>query len=945
MMETKQPHNTPENIPDYTQYEHAMVARHNLENDTRAWHWQNVPEELLHRSGYICSFNRRRLERLKRQRTGQNPLRDYGLDGLYEKSLGDTVIYGGLQAKYWTTKAVGVKDVASFLDIQNRIRCTHPTSQGYLYTNCRLQPDLADSCDHPGYPIQHIRYDWKPQSTTDTSETPIIPESQLVLRPYQKQALEYFDIYQPLRGVLNIPCGLGKTLIAGHLLAKRKYPLIIAIAPLKCSVDNLQMRLMPFLPLDTQALLVDSDTQGTTDPEEITAWLTNHQERPRVIFSTYKSTLEVLQTLEERTENSCLVIDEVHNATPELLDYLENFSDYLAMTASLPDEVWEAFPEQSRIFRVSLADAIRDGYLVDYTIWLPETAGVQSIEQQGKFQPKRLKELFQHELSPRAFYLINGMLKTGSRRCIAYLSNREECSVFQRLFQQVCLKYHGISVWTDQVDCEVSTNRRREIFKAFQESSFAVLTSVRVLDEAVDLVRCDSIFVGNIGAQASDIRMIQRWGRSSRLDPRNLAKHNHIFLWAEDRERCVNVLSLLKDSDPEFHKKLRVVGMEYAKQGSKEIMEGLREEEEKLQDWSRIVCVSYDERRMQWVQLLLEFVEKEQRIPIREEIYKGCHIGYFWGNIKNRQEQEWLKKVLHLHNDILRLDYETFTEKRNNRLTTEEVIQLCIEFADNFKRCPKRREKYKNFNIGHTWCSFKMGRCQQYAYILLAHPIFKAEYDAFIQQKEVKMSVKDKVDLLLEFVKKHKRLPKTNEEYQGIFLRRVWGHIRKYGKHNDELLKQLLENPILREDYNNYNLDTITHRMKLDILLEFVNQMKRAPIGTDEYKNIKIGQFWGSIKRGCNKELLSLALQNSYLLEDYEQYQRSKEERLSPQEQLQELIIDANRLERVPNEKEKGGNFWRGMKRGCHKDLLPLALQNPYLKANYEQFQSRTKKN
>ncbi|NBN99776.1 MAG: hypothetical protein EBV19_11145, partial [Flavobacteriia bacterium] len=349
-------------------------------------------------------------------------------------------------------------------------------------------------------------------------------------------------------------------------------------------------------------------------------------------------------------------IDEVHNATPELLDYLENFSDYLAMTASLPDEVWEAFPEQSRIFRVSLADAIRDGYLVDYTIWLPETAGVQSIEQQGKFQPKRLKELFQHELSPRAFYLINGMLKTGSRRCIAYLSNREECSVFQRLFQQVCLKYHGILVWTDQVDCEVSTNRRRDIFKAFQESSFAVLTSVRVLDEAVDLPRCDSIFVGNVGAQASDIRMIQRWGRSSRLDPSNLAKHNHIFLWAEDRERCVNVLSLLKDSDPEFHKKMRVMGMEYAKQGSKEIIEGLREEEEKLQDWSRMACVSLDERTKMKVKLLFEFSDIEQRAPKEKESYKGVNIGYLWKNVKLGRITSLLMEII--QHPVLKNEYE-----------------------------------------------------------------------------------------------------------------------------------------------------------------------------------------------------------------------------------------------------------------------------------------------
>jgi hypothetical protein len=95
------------------------------------------------------------------------------------------------------------------------------------------------------------------------------------------------------------------------------------------------------------------------------------------------------------------------------------------------------------------------------------------------------------------------------------------------------------------------------------------------------------------------------------------------------------------------------------------------------------------------------------------------------------------------------------------------------------------------------------------------------------------------------------------------------------------------------------------------------------------------------MKQGRYKEFLPIALQNQYLRENYEKYQN----RLSSQEQLQQLIEQSNQLERAPKQNEKGGRFWRNMKQGHNKDLLQIALQNQYLREDYERFQSRTKKN
>jgi hypothetical protein len=56
--------------------------------------------------------------------------------------------------------------------------------------------------------------------------------------------------------------------------------------------------------------------------------------------------------------------------------------------------------------------------------------------------------------------------------------------------------------------------------------------SVFVLSEGVDVVRCDSVFIGNIGENSSDIRFMQRVMRANRVDAKNPGKINNIYLWA-----------------------------------------------------------------------------------------------------------------------------------------------------------------------------------------------------------------------------------------------------------------------------------------------------------------------------------------------------------------------------------------------------------------------------
>eukprot|EP00965_Chrysotila_dentata_P022140 732985-Pleurochrysis_carterae.AAC.1 len=74
--------------PLYLAYEHQTV-RYLAPTYEKVYHWSRIPEDVLKKSGFIHSFNRRRLERLNAVKAGtqtgtpeHNRVREYGLDAI-----------------------------------------------------------------------------------------------------------------------------------------------------------------------------------------------------------------------------------------------------------------------------------------------------------------------------------------------------------------------------------------------------------------------------------------------------------------------------------------------------------------------------------------------------------------------------------------------------------------------------------------------------------------------------------------------------------------------------------------------------------------------------------------------------------------------------------------------------------------------------------------------
>ena len=656
-------------------YEHEMVRQHIMTHpDTDAYHWSVVPEQQLYESGYITDFSKHRLERLMRNKEAHegNRVRDYGLDGLARSRVGSEVVFHGLQAKYYLKRNVCASDIGSFLLKQNALTRKNPLSKGYLYTSSSLQVDVREECADPASNLRHVFHLWKhPDARSVPYVLPVPNECDKPLRADQLDALQQLEDKEGINA-LHTPCRWGKTMVGGHDMKRANAKLVVAIAPLVVSVEHLQDRLACFLPGYT-TLLVDSDVGGVTNREQIETFLAS--DGNHVIYSTFTSAVDVLMNLLTDYDDTYILVDEIHNANAKLCEFIQRFPRGLVMSATMPEELYEGL-EINHTVHVTFAEAIRDQIIVDYTLWLPYLTkapdGTTSVDVDIPVE----FAIYDSDLTAKAFYLATVMLKTGSRRCIVYLGRQEECDRFMEIVTRVMETYHGLTVWTDKIDSTISKVKRKEVLDAFQtgqDDVYHVLTSVRILDEAVDIPRCDSVFITNVGEHSSDIRMMQRSQRSSTKDSKNASKHNNIILWADGWEKCVGALELLREADPEFHKKVRIADGNYDTSGQKGQMERVETEVREFTAWSVMKAVTMREKHMMIIEQLREFYETHGREPHGRE----------------PQQQEKLKNEKILSNWI----HSRRNEKKNGRLSAElETAILTLPwwswdpFADAHKK-------------------------------------------------------------------------------------------------------------------------------------------------------------------------------------------------------------------------------------------------------------------
>jgi superfamily II DNA or RNA helicase len=594
-------------MQNWAAYERHAVAAHAQRTGHTTWHWCDVPEAELHAAGYVHDFNRLRLQRLADAARGAEPsinrLRDYGLDGL----AFDGHAHHGLQAKHWAAggRRLTAGDLGSFFSVvHHRLRRRHAGSRGYLYHTCGLETALEEDL-HNGDSIVAVALPAAAPAPAPAAEPELLPHQASALRTLQAA----FDdpLCEALR-LVCLPCGTGKTLLAAHLLrwrggASRR---VVVLAPLRALVDQLRRRLAPFCG-GRDTLVVDSDPGGETSHQAVREWVGLRD--AWVVFSTYQSAVDVLARAVDAPWRELVLVDEVHNATGSagLCRLLNSFKEGLLLSATPPEQLYEQLNARE-VVRLSLADAIAQGLVCDFRLWLPL---LEDVRGGARVDDASLAEL-PPTLALQALFLARGMLHTGSRRCIAFLATSDDCERFEGAFAAVAARFHGVPHWTERIVAAVTPARRAQILADFQaqDDKLCVLTSVRVLDEGIDVPRCDSVFLASLTEKSSVTRTVQRMMRGCRRTADHPAKLNHVFVWCDDWDGAASSLVALKQADPSFVTRMRSLGVHYDAQRDERARAAEAAQTASMAREFDVKCESVDDRWQAQYSEVLRFYEQ-----------------------------------------------------------------------------------------------------------------------------------------------------------------------------------------------------------------------------------------------------------------------------------------------------------------------------------------------
>jgi hypothetical protein len=298
------------------------------------------------------------------------------------------------------------------------------------------------------------------------------------------------------------------------------------------------------------------------------------------------------------------------------------------------------------------------------------------------------------------------------------------------------------------------------------------------------------------------------------------------------------------------------------------------------------------------VKALIEFYEKNQRLPRQKEEYisneKKIKLGLFWYNIKEGQSKKLYKRYLS-EIKIFRDEYEKIQKLKEEKKDKEELTPLeKIEALIEYNKIPKQTEKYTykeiEFNIGVFWNNIKKGQSKElYEQYLSKKNIFEKDYQRVQNLKEEKKDKRqltplEKIEALIEYNK----IPKTIDIYTykniEFNIGRFWSKIKYY---NEKLYKEYLSGiKLFEKDYQKTQIlkqekkdkRELTPLEKIEALIEYNKIPKRSHIYTYKEIEFQIGSFWDKIKQGRNKNLYEKYLSNIDMFnKDYERAQKLKE--------------------------------------------------------------------
>lgn len=537
-------------------YEYELFINNSLNSldGNNSWLWNNIPEFELRNATILGDWNEYRFNRKTLKNSVENKLIDTGCDILLKQNNKYIIV----QCKNYAEKNyVTIEDLAGFFMMTKLYNL-----DGIVYYTSKLSINL--NCQKKSDNIKFIKNTFE---SIEIKDNILIDNkyNNIICNAYDYQ-IEAYNILKETfskdhRAILQLPCGLGKTLIS--MKVGLDYDTVVIISPLKqYCIQNLDVFKSEIAYKDYESLIIDSD--GTRSIFEISKFIKNNK---KIILSVCIKSCDILFKVLDKLKNYIIIVDEFHNISkndimfPEtgMYNILHSKSKIMFMSATPRifyfdnnDEEYDFYEEifGKIVYKWNMGDAIKAKKICDYEIYVPDIKLDNQVSIDDISKEINIEKL-DNIIVKKCNYFLRGLLETGCRKSIIYVTTHVEAEQFKNTFI-LLNEYFALEMNVDTLLSSNTKNERDEKLKLFTDfNGFSLLINVYILNECIDKKECDSIFITY--PSQSKISNIQRICRANRIDKNNIHKISRIFLWCDEYQNdLVDIISHLKEFDNTF---------------------------------------------------------------------------------------------------------------------------------------------------------------------------------------------------------------------------------------------------------------------------------------------------------------------------------------------------------------------------------------------------------
>jgi superfamily II DNA or RNA helicase len=825
--------------------EYEIFIRDYLLQDNKiVYLWNDIPLDDLIQIGLFKNYEEKLIYRRECYlKYNKHKCSDIGCDILYYKDNIPVIV----QCKNYS-KNVYLNKLGGFFGFL--LKCNHySNSLGELYYTSDLSFNVKMfKCDV----LKYIKKDFITENISDHNSDFDYEK----LKPYDYQLEAYDKIKNLKKSILQLPCGMGKTLIS--IMWAKQFDIIIIFSPLMQHALQNKTRFQNELD-NYVSLLIDSD--GSRDINLITKKL----KKKTILSVTYKS-VDIIYELLDKINNYKsigIVIDEFHNLNydnmydeEDMFYKVLNQDKFNYLFVSATPRLFDDDLEDVDIdigYSYDFAKAIQNNYICNYDIFVPNIS-IKKDECMNDIYEYLNVENKNIDYDIKAQFLLRGMEENGHSKCICYCKDIEETNIMKESFSKIA-KYHELDLYLECIVSDTSEKDRKQILEDFiNVNKKAIIFSVRILDECIDIKECDCVYLTN--KQNNKIRTIQRICRANRKDNKKINKKSGVYVWADEYNDMIDLISNLKEFDSSFSiEKIKLcnINNNVTRLINDNDNKEFKQEYEKLENV--VIGVKKVDSWMEKLEQVKKYIDEHEERPSSKSKNKNISRLGMW--ISDQQKKNKKQKGI-LKNETVKKIWLEFIEKYHKYFMDSKEIWfnrliLVEQYINQHKMRPSRQDNNNDIKSLGNWINNQLYVYKTRTDIMKDDDIYNKWMEFMNKYKEYFIDHKEawfnRLILVEEYIKNYNSKPSTHDKNDEIKSLGLWLSYQKSNYKNrteimkyDEIYNKWIE---FMDKYKKYFMDEKEIWFNRLILVEqYINENKKRPSQYDKNNEIKLLGLW-----------------------------------------------------------------------------------------------------